>query len=518
MIQDFMTYDGDGGVDCDLCIAGAGAAGIALARHLMNERLKVVVLESGGLDYDEATQALYSGQNVGLPYFDLAATRLRFFGGSTNHWGGMCSRFDPIDFKKRSWVAGSGWPIGYQDVEPFFPEAHDILDLGSYDWNLESAAPDDARFLALDSRLLAPKLWRYSMPPTALGQKYRAELEASGTIEVWLHANLVDIETGADGARVRSFLVKSLDGKATRVRASAFVLALGGIENARMLLSADQTVRGGLGNQNDLVGRHFMEHIGVVSGAAVGVSDWVDSYLDLFKGEEQVRCAIRPSPAQQEELNILNSMAMFGDVSLVRAQSEGYAALVTFRNALEEGRLPDELGQEIWNIISDIPGVVAGMAEKVDPTTYITIEGEQVPNPDSRVTLSDERDALGLRRPVLDWRLEPIDKITIRELTQLIGLELGRLEVGRVRLDDWLVEDDTSWPDNLVGANHHMGTTRMADDPKKGVVDADSKVFGTDNLFVAGSSVFTTGGCSNPTLNLVALSLRLAGHLRQRLA
>src|SRR5882762_6844211 len=143
---------------------------------------------------------------------------------------------------------------------------------------------------------------------------------------------------------------------------------------------------------------------------------------------------------------------------------------------------------------------------------------EQSPNPNSRIQLDHERDELGVPRATLDWQLSSIDKRSIRKLHEVIGEEVGRSELGRVRLMDWLQEETNEWPSTLGGGWHHMGTTRMTDDPKDGVVDANCKVFGIQNLYMAGSSCFPTSGSANPTLTLLALTFRLSEHLKKNAA
>jgi choline dehydrogenase-like flavoprotein len=145
---------------------------------------------------------------------------------------------------------------------------------------------------------------------------------------------------------------------------------------------------------------------------------------------------------------------------------------------------------------------------------HLTTRQEQAPNPDSRVTLSTEKDALGLPRARLDWQLTELDKRTMRTFYQVLGREMGRTGTGRVQIRDWLLSDDRTWPSFVSGGWHHMGTTRMSGDPKQGVVDANSRVHGLANLYIGGASVFPTAGAVNPTLTLVAMSLRLADHLK----
>ena len=189
--------------------------------------------------------------------------------------------------------------------------------------------------------------------------------------------------------------------------------------------------------------------------------------------------------------------------------------------------MPDDLRDKIWKVILDLDDVAANVYRRfvegkdiiaAPKLIYLHSQSEQAPNPDSRVTLSDERDALGLNWARLEWRLTELDKRSVEVMTKAIGAEFGRLNLGRVRLDDWLLDGGKDWGPDLKGSPHHMGTTRMSDDPRMGVVDRRCRVHGIENLYIAGSSVFPTGGYMNPTLTIVALALRLADHLEARFA
>lgn len=515
MIHDFLQYDGGAPIEGDVCVAGSGAAGITIARRLIGTAHKIIVLESGAFEYEDEAQALYRGGSIGHPYFDLDVTRLRYFGGSTNHWAGECAPLDPLDFEPKSWVPHSGWPITRATLDPWYSLAHEVIGLGAYDYDHVAAAPEGIPYLDFADDKLAHKLWRFNHPPNRFGETFRAELDAAANVEVWLHANIVEIETEPNGTRVTSFKIARLDGKTIRVAARHFVLALGGLENPRLLLNADATNPAGLGNDHDLVGRYFADHLNAVAGqVAVLESGWEDAYnyheLDTVRG----RTKVRVSPKAQAARGLLNSVARLGQIPTARNNSQGYEALRAIRDDVKRGQFPDEFGRRIIEITTDLDGIWDGLVEYVgDRSVYIEIEGEQAPNPDSRVRLTAERDALGLRRIQLDWRLNTIDRDSILGLVQLIGEEVGRIGVGRVLMADWLLDNGDAWPDDHLGGNHHIGTTRMADVPSKGVVDADCRVFGIDNLFIGGSSVFPTSGAANPTLTIVALALRLADHI-----
>lgn len=514
MIRDFRSYDVDDDLNCDVCIAGAGAAGVTLALNLVGRGHRVILLEAGGFDYDEDVQDSYVGTNVGRPYHELTTTRLRFLGGSTNHWGGMCSHLEPVDFEKRPWIPHSGWPISYADLLPWYEAAHPWLELGDFDYDRESISPKGTRYLPFDSGRLRHKMWHYSRPPTNFGVEHRAELERVDGLDVLLHANLIDIEMDSAGETVVGYRIVALDGKATTVRAGQFVLALGGLENPRLMLNATAAQSRGVGNDRDLVGRFFMEHLNTDAGEVISDrDDWSDSYDSLFRDDRQYRAFLMASREVQQERQILGSAIGLGPLFQARERSIAYDSLHRIKMAWLRRRFPDDLGTHISNLITDAVGLKEALEERFDPAVYLYTEAEQAPNPSSRVLLADERDALGLRRLQLDWRLSEIDKRSIRELATLIGEEFGRLQKGRVRVPLWLLDDTVSDDDPILGGYHHMGTTRMANSPAEGVVDPDCRVFSTHNLYIAGSSVFPTGGAANPTLTLVALALRLADHL-----
>jgi choline dehydrogenase-like flavoprotein len=515
MIEDFRRLNADE-IECDLCIAGAGAAGITLARAFAGRAEKVVVLESGGFSYEYDVQALYIGQNIGVPYNDLDVTRLRFFGGSTNHWGGMCIPLDEGDFLGRAWLPYTGWPITRATVDPYYPLAQPILDVGAFDYDAQRLGGPAPGLLELGPDLV-PAVYRMSVPPTLMGDKYRAELAAAGNVTVLLHANLTDIQLAGPDQPVTGFEVHDLAGKRAVVRARVYVLALGGIENPRMLLNSDRVQPGGVANQHDLVGRFFHDHIGVPIGLVMPLDPaWLAPYQQFVHAQgTEIWQAIAASDALMEREQIGNVVLSFGPIRQLRKDSKGYKALHTVKRDVQAGKWPDRLGSHLWDILTDLGGIAAAMQERFSTVTQIYTQAEQAPDPDSRVLLDQERDALGLRRAMLDWRVSEIDRRTNRVLGEAIVMELGRLGLARVQLAEWMRSDEVDWTPEIVPSNHHIGTTRMADHPSQGVVDPDCRTFAHDNLFIAGSSVFPSSGFANPTLTIVALTLRLADHLKE---
>ena len=568
VFQDAGSIPADSVLDSDLCIIGCGAAGITIARELAGSALRVIVLESGDFDYDLPTHDLYVGEITGLPYFDLQSARLRYFGGSTNHWGGTCRPEEPIDFVDRDWVPHSGWPISRADLDPYYPQAAETVGLKVAErdldvWRAASPFPtmpfDDERITTVVAQIVPTRERRFA-------PRYRSELESASNVTVVLRANATEIETDGTGGAVDRVHVATLDGGRFTVNAGAFVLATGGIENPRLLLASDRVRPNGVGNDHDLVGRYFLEHprfdAGVILPAdkrmPIGfyqphnaAGSTILGYLSLSEAvaeaerlvDVQARLAPIYDPAVQAALDSAAVTSLRGIVDSVRGAGVGSLGdhlqrvagdLATWQQSIIGGGpipvpLPEAVEEVMRQVgeddaesilpllLGDIATAGYGELAGTLPVTGISVSTriESTPNPDSRVRLGSERDALGMRRVELDWQLTDLDKHSVVRMMELLAAEFGRTGLGRVRID---IEETDPWPADLEGGWHHMGTTRMSDDPALGVVDRDCRVHGIDNLYIAGSSVFATAGSGTPTMTIVALALRLTDHLRGRLA
>ncbi|HEV2547905.1 MAG TPA: GMC family oxidoreductase [Stellaceae bacterium] len=487
----------------DLCIIGAGAAGITLARAFADTGVQVILLETGGPDYEADIQDLGTIENVGRPY-DVAGCRLRYFGGSTNHWGGHCVRLEALDFETRDWIPYSGWPFGLEELTPYYDRAHKVIEIGGTN--------DDPALVAkaLKYRLFpfAPEkvkttLSRYN--PQRFGLRYGGELDSASNLKICLYATVTSIDLDASHRRVAQVTVNTLARNPLSVRAKRFVLATGGIENARLLLDSDKDEPKGVGNTYDLVGRFFMEHIFYPNSIVLPAK--IDPAYDIYSDEYpyvdgdrlEVRCHLALPMELTRELRIpkFRTEISLSTEPAHRLFSEDFSAEDVARLF---SRVTDKLGR----MVRGKPWM---------PTCYrLDNNVEQIPNPDSRISLSAERNALGQRVARLDWRLSNLDREGIRAAHRMIAQEVGRTGFGRYR--SFLPEHEDAILEGADGGMHHMGTTRMNDDPKQGVVDKNSKVHGLANLYIAGSSVFPCCGWSNPTLTITALALRLADHLK----
>ena len=468
-------------------------------------RFEFACSRAADFDLDATTQSLYEGENVGLEYYPLDVTRLRFFGGSTGHWGGWCGPLDPIDFEERPWVPMSGWPLTPVELQPFYERAHRLCEVELTDYRPEWLEQElGVPKLPLDPAVFSTKLLKYS-PPTYFGEHYRAALEAADNVTVLLHANVLEMEVNEAADRVTGLRCATTDGRQFAVKGQLYIVATGGIENPRLLLLSNSVKPQGLGNDHDLVGRYFMEHPTRSCGRLVLEDPTRD--VTLYDSEEWRRkpdlrssAYLAPSPELQRDAELLNGRL---DLRPRYASSEG---LVDRAEGLLErvGRVIRSRGIIGSNTYHHV-------FRQHEPLDHIELwsSWEQSPNADSRITLSDERDLFGQNRVRLDWRMRTADEQALERTLELLAGEVGRTGVGRLQIDIQIGDE--------IAGHHHMGTTRMHRDPRYGVVDADCRVHGMSNLYVAGSSIFPTSGAINPTLTIVALAERLADHVQAQL-
>lgn len=514
MHTDARTLDDGTVLEADLCIVGAGAAGITMALEFAGTQHDVILLEAGGFQLDIDTQRLYGGKSIGVPYqVPLEAARLHYFGGTTGHWAGWCAPLDPIDFRKREWIPHSGWPITREELDPYYARAQKYPQLGPYEYSVAAHETPDRQRMPLDEDRFWTKMWQFS-PPTRFGTEYRDEVVNADNVHLYTHAVATEIVANESVRAVDALRVKTLTGKEHTVRARHYILACNSIQNARLLLASNRQAPNGIGNDNDLVGRYFMEHFEMV-GAELVLADREDARL-YEHAARQPAGEIAISEEAQEKHGVLN-----GTVSLRRGVVD-QAALEGFFQRFSESRM-NQLRRAEREARGETEEDSTPFSRRESTTPQeerffrIQSRSEQSPNPASRVVLSSEKDALGMPFANLDWQLNKIDKRSMRVFYELLADEMGRTGLGRLRILDWLYTDDSEWPPFLSGGFHNMGTTRMHDDPKQGVLDADGRVHGIGNLHAAGGCMFTTAGSANPTLTLIALSIRLSDHMKERL-
>jgi hypothetical protein len=548
MIIDARSLPDKEKIESDVCIVGSGLAGITLASEFVGRNFKVCILESGGLKADPQTQSMASGENVGHPYFNLDTACARFMGGSVNRWllplgdfrlGARMRPFDASDFEERNWVPYSGWPFKRSDLSTFYERAQSFLKIAPASYDVKDWESPGKRRLDLP-RDIETVIFKFGDRETVLGDHLKSVTEAANTV-TFLYANVIEIELDDTGRSAAQITAACPNGATFSVSAKIHILATNGIETPRLLLSSKKVQKSGVGNQNDLVGRFFMEHPHSTSGVLIPNGVGVFEKTGLYNRVHRVNgVPILGKLTLSDELvrkeRLLNYVAelvpreipfsALGDLFYPPKPSAAVRSFRSLRAAMEQKSLPDNLGEHGRNILHGIDDVLLTVIRNIqrkclrnfDKRTIKVFRlvnmSEQAPNPLSRITLSPNKDRFGKNLVQLDWRLSPIDLLSVRRSQEIMGQALREAGWGRLYVE---LNEDTP-PQTITGGWHQMGTTRMHRDPKRGVLDENSKVHGIGNLFVAGPSVFPTSGYANPALTIVALCLRLADHVKKILA
>lgn len=535
---------------CDVCVVGAGPAGIPLALTLAERGLSVLLLESGTEVEDAATQALYEGEVADARLHSPPDKyRQRRLGGSSTIWGGRCMPFDRHDFDRRAQVPHSGWPIGWDDLAPYYVEANGWAEAGRFAYDAaEAFGPDAAPLIQgfASERVRTDGLERFSCP-TDFGRRYAERMRLAPKLRLLLGANCTAIRLQSGGAAVRELEVTTLAGTRFSVRARATVLAAGGLETARLLLASRDVMAHGVGNLHDVVGRYYMCHVAGSIGTLTlhGKPSVVRHGYEVSPDGIYCRRRLAVTPQEQQRLGLANAVARlhFPRITDPAHRNGVLSGLFLARGLIsyEYGkRLNDgprtsagRYARHLLNVASDPLDTAAFLLHWVNKRTLaqrkfpsvilrnrtnrfsLEMHGEQMPRADSRVTLSDRRDALGMPRLRVDWRYGQDDIDSMRGTLDVMAEEFERSGVGRFEYDRDTLEDDLM----RFGAygGHHIGTARMGTDVRTSVVNADCRLHSVRDLYVAGSAVFATSSQANPTLTLIALSLRLADHLSKRL-
>ncbi|GGD65950.1 GMC oxidoreductase [Croceicoccus mobilis] len=541
-------------LDADLCIIGAGPAGIALAMEFMGTKASVLLVDAGSEKPDVDGGGLFDGASANPAHPEPTLYRKRQLGGASSIWGGRCVPYDPIDFEERDWLSLPGWPIGHDEIVPFYARAQQVLDAGEFDYAAATALDDGALIDGFaDAAMKTDRIERFSLP-TDVWRKNRQALSAAPNITVLTNATCVDLVARGDFSGVSGCVLAAPDAERHMVHATHFVVASGGLETYRLLANSWRE-QGGIGNHSGLLGRGYMCHLELAAGTIVldPGSRGVSHGFEMTRDGIYARRKFTLSPEYQRENRVLNAMVRLHHPGIVDpAHRDGILSLMylakntvipEYRRKLAmvdhasaaamEHRLAFWTGH-LRNVVLGAPRVAGFTANWIARNMlatrklpYVALKNpagiyaadmnvEQEPTRDSRVCLTGETDQFGMHRLEVDWKISPLDIKSAGAAYRALAQSLGASGVARLAEDpDELAERAG---DAVAVGGHHIGLARMADDPSMGVVDPDCAVYRLDNLSVAGAAVLPTSSHANPTLTLVALALRLGDHLKRKLA
>jgi len=529
------------GQTCDLCIVGSGPVGMSLAIEFERLGRDVFVLESGGSEVDpKRTEDSHAAIVDPQHHAPMEVTVCRAFGGTSWFWGGRCVPYDAVDFVKRDFVPDSDWPLRYEDIEPWYKAACEYMLCGDDTFQIPYG-----REVSDDLVLDGVERWATERQ---IMRTHRERIQKSEKIKVYLNSTVIDLDLGEDGRSVESVVVATPSGK-VKVKPRCLILATGGVEATRLLLSVQRRWPDHFAGTDGPLGRYYMGHLGGAVSSMVFDDPRSSAAFDWSLDTNRVYYRRRATLAAKVQLEnkLLNSVFWL-DNAPFRDPRHGSGILSAFFLALtvpaigrrirtEEVRLaevgpkPYSVGAHLLNIVRDAPGAVkdAYMAlrdrvfrkPKKPAFTFLNRGGrftlhyhaEQVPNPESRIVLTDEVDRHGLSRVLIDLRFSDQDCRSVVDSHRLLDAALRANKIGH--LDYWYPQEELQERvmEQVLDGYHQVGVTRMGDDPKDSVVDSNLKVHGVDNLYVVSSSVYRTDSQANSTLLAVALAMRLASHL-----
>ena len=523
-----------------ICIIGAGAAGITLACELDGYDFPVLLVDVGfSQNTDTICRGLATGGHAPPNEF-----RRMGFGGTTSIWGGRCVPFDEVDFELRSHVSNSGWPISYDDVARYYPRALRYCQAGECDFSVNTSLADPLPIVSDLSNadgLIADRLERYS-PPTNFGLIYRDAIARSKNVTAVSGLRCIRLIKAPCSDRIEFAEFADRSGQLLRIRSDLFVVSAGGIETVRLLFDSD-TVGAGLGNRYDCLGRFYSCHFENICARLVpGEARIAFGFEKTLDGVYARRKLLFTSQAQRDH-NLLNCTFRlhFPDYSDARHGSSVMSLIylaklqlipeyqkILARSSSSKMHI-SSAASHLRNIVGGTPELASFAVQQISSAFFSTrripytlvaaadgsypleLNSEQTPLWHSRITPMGSPDQHGVHDVLIDWKIANSDILAAGRAFSVLRDTFAKTAHCRIEFDEGELLDTLSHSRPVGG--HHIGGTRMAGSPRRGVVDQDCRIFGLSNCFISSSSTFSTSSHANPTLTIVAMAVRLAGHL-----
>jgi len=509
-----------------VCILGGGISGLTLAHSLRHAKVPVMVLEAGGLQFEERYQDLNEAEMTGAPHLGTSTGRFRVLGGASTRWGGQLMPFTSDVLQSPKVCGLPHWPISTEDLQPYYRELESLTGVNNLPFSDEllSSFQQEHALLSDDIRVRFSKWVPYRNRNLAktLGQ----QCIHSSYVSVFLHANVTRIEMRQDGVSVKSVIAKTMDGAAHEFQADLFVMCAGTIETSRLLLASNNVCPAGVGNDQDQVGRYFHDHISVKAAAVPPAAQKriLRHFTPLLRGGTIHTPKLEASPALRARRRMLSVMAHF---PVEEPEDTPLHSVRRILRSLQSGKLDPGLLRTALKMLpqSVEMGGYLGSAYlrnrrpiSKHAKLSLQIDCEQMPHAESRIKLSNALDRLGSRKALVNWRISEEERCTIQSFAGILEKVMRGAGLGALSWDERLFENDDAWFNLPADVLHMMGGTRMGSSAAKSVVNESLQVHGVENLYVASCSVFPTGGSSNPTFTLMALALRLSEQIVRKCA
>ncbi len=505
----------------DICIIGTGVAGLAISNEFLNTKFRVLVLESGLNSFKQEIQDLYKSEVVGLNFDGIHNGRFRTMGGSTTKWGGQALPLTPIDFEVRSFVEKSGWPIHFKEVSAYYPKALKFLNVEQGDFREDDFEKLKIKDPGFNKSLIDFHLSKWSPNPN-LKLIYKPLIEQSDNIRIIQDANLITLKRSENDEDIKEIEVSNYEKTVVKnISAKIFILCAGGIENARILLNNALAIyKKDKKPDNVIVGKYFQDHPGIQIGELIPLNEKELQKTFNTHFYKNKKNSIRFSLNQNYQ-KINNLLNVSGSVMFWPNENSFLGNLSKVKNSIQNKSVKDFV-VNLFNTIFKINELFISIyyylfkrrIVKPNSKYILNLSLEQEPDINSCITLSGEKDRFGLSKTKLHWDISYLTWKTTIEFSKIIKNEFERLGLGKVILSSEINYENKNWKQIFGDQNHHIGSTRMGESEISSVVNSNCRLWQTKNLYVAGSSIFTTSGHSNPSLTIIALAIRLSDYIK----
>jgi choline dehydrogenase-like flavoprotein len=507
--------------ESEVCVIGAGIAGLLLSKRLASYGFQVHLLEAGGMNLEDRSQDLYKSEMRGIFHQGTTEGRFRTFGGASTRWGGQLLSYPSEVFQKRDLFGNIEWPISETDIRTYYPEIFKLMgvnDLPFTDDFLERfkmrgalQSPDVrvrfSKFAPFLKRNLAKTIGRQCL--------------ASDRITVFFHANAISVDLDKEGARIKSVTARNYKGSSYRFKALEYIICTGTIEASRLLLSSTFVHPCGVGNVTDQVGRYFHDHLTV---KALRLGEQSKAIFEKYFSPYYVKNTLHSPKLEataslQKRLNLPEIMAHF---FIHESENNEFALLRQTLVDLQKGRFAIKTAGQLPLLLSGAAQMAFALkvrgrrAISAQANISLNIETEQKPRPDSRIRISNKVNSVGIPETIVDWKISDEEGESLRRYALVVDKFLKSLGMTQLDWNPSPQDDAKTWVQAGTDILHPMGGTRMGTSQDNSVVDKELRVHGVNNLYIAGCSVYPSGGSSNPTFTMMALACRLSDFLKRK--
>ena len=506
-----------------VCIIGAGTAGIFLAQQLRQNKIEVVILEAGSTVPCLAQEVDQYCYYQGIRYRGADLGRSFGLGGTSVLWGGQMIGLTPSDMGARPAVGIPAWPISYGEVNLHIPTVQNTLglphpkELSSQQHSLKQNFPSLSQFNQ-DFQLRLSQWLPFGK--RNLAKAFAPIVETDQDLQIWLNASVTGLTQSSDEPnKIIAVQAQSANGRQLTISPQILVICAGALESTRIMLAFDESSGGLITKAGAPLGRYFADHLSVTCGK-FKCHHWQRYNLEtspIFEQGVMRTPRLELSPNVQEKEALTSAFAHFTFIT------HGDTGFDVVRNVLRrrqgEKRVVDLKPQALTSALTDVSamafwrGIRGRLYIPRQAELLLQVDIEQYPNWNSCLFLSDERDAFGRKRLTINWQITPDDIRVIQSVAKLAVSAWGQSSLRDIATLELTLGEQFDDFESLYDVYHPTGMLRMGNNPADSVVDPNLKVWPLKNTYISSTGVFPSAGSANPGLTHLALTARLGKHV-----